>query len=97
MIDDTYQASFRESFLFQNKPVECFVHNSQSYHVFFDQDRSRARPSLLQMVYEGVIVKDDGFAQKWKDEAEHILIGKKLKNSKKNEAPCTEYVHMIYF
>ncbi|WP_279388238.1 hypothetical protein [Melghiribacillus thermohalophilus] len=42
-------------------------------------------------------MKDDGFAQKWKDEAEHILIGKKLKNSKKNEAPCTEYVHMIYF
>ncbi|MBO8155611.1 MAG: nucleotidyltransferase domain-containing protein [Bacillaceae bacterium] len=24
IIDDTFQTSFRESFLFQNKPVECF-------------------------------------------------------------------------
>ncbi|TCP22139.1 hypothetical protein EV207_13729 [Scopulibacillus darangshiensis] len=73
IIDNQFPSSFRESLHYKNWPVECFVHNDRSYQAFFENDCERARPSLPQMVSEGIVLKDDGFAEKIKAEAKALL------------------------
>lgn len=69
-LDDSYRESFKEC----GWPVEIFAHNLSSYKSFFKSDCDRARPSLPQMVSEGIIIKDNGFMEEIKKEAEELLV-----------------------
>lgn len=74
IFDKKLPASYRTSFNSFGWPVEAFVHNSESYKFFFESDRKRARPSLPDMVANGVIIKnEDGIIDKIKKEANQIL------------------------
>ncbi|MBB6454408.1 putative nucleotidyltransferase [Salirhabdus euzebyi] len=68
LIDDSYTVSFRESFYYETYPIECFVHNRTTLYDFIESDCKRARPSLLRMVSEGIILKDDGSAKQLQEE-----------------------------
>lgn len=48
--------AYRESFYFQDFPVETFVHDPETLNFFFEQDAERGIPSLPQMVSEGIAV-----------------------------------------
>ncbi|WP_277964551.1 hypothetical protein [Pseudomonas sp. RIT-To-2] len=50
------QAARRESFVVQGVPVEAFVHDLRTLAWFVDADVDRGRPSLLNMVAEGVAI-----------------------------------------
>jgi predicted nucleotidyltransferase len=55
VIYDSLPNSFRESFIFQNLPVEAFVHNPETLdHFFYNVDRPKGSCSLAQMVVEGI-------------------------------------------
>jgi hypothetical protein len=73
IFDNRLDESYRESLKEFEWPVEVFVHNMNSYKAFFKSDCERARPSLPQMVSEGIIIKDDGFMKEIKKEAEALL------------------------
>jgi predicted nucleotidyltransferase len=73
IFDNQLEASYRESFKEFEWPVEIFVHNLLSYKFFFKSDCERARPSLPQMVSEGIILKDEGFLEEIKREAQELL------------------------
>ncbi|MGC1308246.1 MAG: nucleotidyltransferase domain-containing protein [Phormidesmis sp.] len=48
--------AYRESFRFDNWPVEAFVHDPETLNYFFQMDRASGVPSLPNMVSEGVEV-----------------------------------------
>lgn len=63
VIDPAVPDAYRYSFYYNGRPVELFVHNLTSYKKFFDADCERGRPSLPQMVAEGVVMVDRGVCQ----------------------------------
>jgi len=73
IFDNRFKESYRESLMEFGWPVEIFVHNLTSYKFFFKSDCERARPSLPQMVSEGIILKDEGFMDEIKTEALDLL------------------------
>lgn len=73
IFDETVPSSYRESLIEFDWPIEVFVHNTSSYKSFFESDRERARPSLPQMVSEGIILKDDGVIGIIREEAIDLL------------------------
>lgn len=73
VFDEGVHASYRESILFQDWPIEVFVHNLSSYQPFFESDCARARPSLPAMVSEGMVLKDLGVLVGIKAEADLLL------------------------
>jgi predicted nucleotidyltransferase len=48
--------AFRESFYFQDFPVETFVHTPETLNYFLEADSKSAAPSLAMMVAEGIEV-----------------------------------------
>lgn len=48
--------AFRESFYFEDFPVETFVHTPETLNYFFEQDAKSGIPSLPQIVSEGIEV-----------------------------------------
>lgn len=50
------EAARRESFVAQGVPVEAFVHDQQTLKWFINEDAKRGRPSMLNMVVEGVLI-----------------------------------------
>ena len=48
--------AYRESFYFQEFPVETFVHTVETLNYFFEIDAKDGIPSLQQMVAEGIEV-----------------------------------------
>ncbi|MET3695074.1 nucleotidyltransferase domain-containing protein [Methylobacterium goesingense] len=50
---DSLEAARRESFVFDSVPVEAFVHDPGTLAWFIDDDVSRGRPSILNMIAEG--------------------------------------------
>lgn len=73
IFDQHIQSSYRESFIEFGWAIEVFVHNLESYKLFFEQDVKRARPSMPRMVSEGIPLKDEGIIEAIKSEA-NILI-----------------------
>ncbi|HEU5139847.1 MAG TPA: nucleotidyltransferase domain-containing protein [Bacillales bacterium] len=73
VIDDRHDASYRESLYAYGWPVELFVHNSTSYRDFFESDCKEGTPSMPKMCSEGIVIKDDGFADQLKKEARDLL------------------------
>ena len=48
--------AFRESFLYKGIPFEVFHHDEKTLLYFMDQDAKRGRPSMPQMVKEGIVI-----------------------------------------
>ena len=69
--------AYRESLIAQGYPVELFVHNRRSLEHFFAADIKRLRPSLLRMVAESVVVRDQhgGAAELQARAQERLLAG----------------------
>ena len=65
--------SYRESLIDFGWPIEVFVHNLTSYKHFFEMDYKAAKPSMQRMVFEGVILKDEGIIGVIKKEAKEML------------------------
>lgn len=66
-------SSYRESLFDFGWPIEVFVHNEASYKRFFETDKKRAKPSMARMVYEGIVLKNDGLIEGIKKEAKELL------------------------
>lgn len=74
IFDRTLSSAYRESFIAYEWPVEVFVHNFTSYKDFFASDCKRGRPSLPQLVVEGIVLKDmKGIIPFIKKEAQQLL------------------------
>jgi len=55
----TLPNAYRESYYYQDWPIEAFVHDYQTLHYFFDKvDRPSGVPSLMQMVSEGIEIPE---------------------------------------
>lgn len=73
VFDGNTLASYRESLVAFDWPIEVFVHNLTSYKAYFQQDAERARPSLPRMVAEGAVLRDSGAVDAIKEEAAQLL------------------------
>jgi predicted nucleotidyltransferase len=73
IFDKDIPSPFRESLVAYGWPIEVFVHNFQSYKLFFESDIKRARPSLPRMVSEGKAVRESEFLPGIIDEAKRIM------------------------
>lgn len=73
IFDKRFESSYRESLIEFGWHIEVFVHNLNSYKVFFESDCKRARPSLPRMVLEGNIIKDEGIIESIKKEAQQLI------------------------
>jgi len=74
IFDEHVEFSFRENFYKHDWRIELFVHNLTSYRFFFEDDCKRGRPSLPNMVSEGIVLKDNGVLGKIRDEANQLLL-----------------------
>lgn len=50
--------AYREAFVYEGWPVEAFVHDEESLGRFFEADRRRGLPALMNMVSEGLEVPE---------------------------------------
>ncbi|MFJ8526787.1 nucleotidyltransferase domain-containing protein [Bacillus sp. NPDC094106] len=74
ILDQNLLSCYRESFFSNGWPVEVFVHNFETYKTFFESDCKRGRPSLPQLVSEGIILKGTmQIVTSLKQEAEQLL------------------------
>ncbi|KHE67700.1 nucleotidyltransferase domain-containing protein [Halobacillus sp. BBL2006] len=55
--------SFRKSYLFEDYPVEAFVHNEGSLDMQFFIEKQQGTPLITRMCAEGVILKGDQAAE----------------------------------
>ncbi|HDX9613972.1 TPA: nucleotidyltransferase domain-containing protein [Bacillus toyonensis] len=75
IVDQSLSSCYRESFYSNGWPVEVFVHNFATYKTFFKMDCDRGRPSLPQLVSEGIVLKGESeIVEKLKREANDLLI-----------------------
>jgi predicted nucleotidyltransferase len=73
VIDETQPHAYRESFFEFSWRIEAFIHTKDSYRTYFESDIKRGRPTLPNMIFSGLILKDDGTAQTLKQEARQLL------------------------
>ncbi|GKU83090.1 nucleotidyltransferase domain-containing protein [Niallia sp. NCCP-28] len=73
VFDKGIHTSYRESLIEFGWAIEIFVHNLTSYKHFFDRDYHNAKPSMPRMVWEGIILKDEGILESIKKEAKSLL------------------------
>ena len=73
IFDTTISSPYRESLTDFGWAVEAFVHNLHSYRRYFESDCQRARPTLPNMVMEGVVLKDEGVIALIKKEAKELI------------------------
>ncbi|MBJ8029573.1 nucleotidyltransferase domain-containing protein [Bacillus cereus group sp. N21] len=74
ILDDSLSHCYRESFFSNGWPVEVFVHNFKTYKEFFKSDCERGRPSLPQLVAEGIVLQGEKkIVTNLKQEAQQLL------------------------
>ncbi|PEJ35846.1 nucleotidyltransferase domain-containing protein [Bacillus pseudomycoides] len=74
IFDESLSNCYRESFFSNGWPVEVFVHTFETYKEYFRGDCKRGRPSLPQLVSEGIILKgEEGIVTSLKLEARQLL------------------------
>ncbi|PEJ63024.1 nucleotidyltransferase domain-containing protein [Bacillus wiedmannii] len=74
IVDQNLPSCYRESFYSNGWPVEVFVHNFEPCKTFFKMDCDRGRPSLPQLVSEGIVLKGENeIVEKLKREANDLL------------------------
>ncbi|MEW6711245.1 MAG: nucleotidyltransferase domain-containing protein [Candidatus Riflebacteria bacterium] len=68
--------AWRESFIFENRKIEAFVHDPETLRWFFEkEDAASGVPSLPNMVNHGLILKNlDGIADQIKEQAHKLLL-----------------------
>lgn len=68
--------AYRESFLFEDRKIEAFVHDPETLRWFFEKvDAASGVPSLPTMVNQGLIIKNvGGLADKIKTQAHNLLL-----------------------
>lgn len=54
LYDDPFEDVRRESIEAEGWPVEVFIHNVQAQNYFFDKDRERGVPVMLNLIHEGI-------------------------------------------
>lgn len=59
VVCDHLDAARRESFIFDDVPIEAFVHDRETLGWFVNEDAARGRPSILNMIVEGMIIGGD--------------------------------------
>lgn len=70
VVSDRLSSAYRESFLFDDLPVEAFVHDPQTLEYFFREvDRPTGFPSLATMVSEGLEIPG---ASDFSDRLKHL-------------------------
>ncbi|MDG5472286.1 nucleotidyltransferase domain-containing protein [Jeotgalibacillus sp. ET6] len=73
IFDQTIKSSYRSSHVEGGWPIEVFVHSMESYKEFFRSDCERARPSMPNMVAEGLILKNNEELSAIRKEAQALL------------------------
>ncbi|MEN1937926.1 nucleotidyltransferase domain-containing protein [Paenibacillus sp. 102] len=74
ILDSSLSHCYRESFVSNGWPVEVFVHNFKTYKEYFKSDCKRGKPTLPQLVSEGIILKGEmGTVTRLKQEAQQLL------------------------
>ncbi|MFK3937435.1 nucleotidyltransferase domain-containing protein [Alkalihalobacillus sp. NPDC078783] len=58
VIFDENLLPYRESFAYQGKRIEAFIHNQDSYVAEFDREKEIGRPILGNMIKEGILLKE---------------------------------------
>ncbi|MGM0599971.1 MAG: nucleotidyltransferase domain-containing protein [Candidatus Rifleibacteriota bacterium] len=68
--------AYRESYMFENRKIETFVHDPETLTWFFEKcDAASGIPSLPTMVDQGLIIKNnEGLADKIKAQAHELLL-----------------------
>jgi hypothetical protein len=56
VVFDHLNAARRESFTVDGVPIEAFVHDPETLAWFINEDATRGRPSILNMIMEGKII-----------------------------------------
>ncbi|WP_459502735.1 nucleotidyltransferase domain-containing protein [Bacillus sp. C1] len=56
IFDGSLSNCYRESFFSNGWPVEVFVHNFKTYKDYFKSDCKRGKPTLPQLVSEGIVL-----------------------------------------
>lgn len=84
VVYDHLEAARRESFVIEGVPVEAFVHDVGTLEWFVNEDVSRGRPSILNMIVEGTAI---GHAP---DRAEILrcAVSERLENGPRPLAPA---------
>ena len=59
VVYDHLKAARREAFVVKGVPIEAFVHDPETLAWFVNEDVTRGRPSILNMIVEGFIVGRD--------------------------------------
>lgn len=59
VVFDRIEAARRESFTIEGVPVEAFVHDTETLAWFVNEDVMRGRPSILNMIAEGIVIGRD--------------------------------------
>jgi len=59
VVFDHLDAARRESFIFDDVPIEAYVHDRETLGWFVNEDAARGRPSILNMIVEGKIIGRD--------------------------------------
>ncbi|HEK9099073.1 nucleotidyltransferase domain-containing protein [Bacillus pfraonensis] len=59
IIDSKLPNCYRESFISNGWPVEVFVHNFETYKKYFKSDCERGKPTLPQLVSEGIVLRGE--------------------------------------
>jgi len=72
VIDPNYEP-YRESFVEHDWKIECFVHNHESVTTQFSSDKEKGRPILASMIFEGLVIKDQGDASLYKEKARLLI------------------------
>ncbi|EOV9527695.1 nucleotidyltransferase domain-containing protein [Bacillus cytotoxicus] len=74
VLDRKLPSCYRESFFCNGWPVEVFVHNFETYKQYFKSDCERGRPTLPQLVLEGIMLKGEKeIVSHVKKEAQQLL------------------------
>lgn len=76
VVYDKLPNAYRESFIFENWPVEAFVHDPETLEFFFKKvDRPSGVPSLPSMVTEGLVIPEtSAFTSDLKKMANDVLL-----------------------
>jgi hypothetical protein len=69
LIFDSNLSDYRESFEEYGWRIECFINNQESYLRHFKSDKDKGRPVLATMIAEGMVLKNNGLADKLKEAA----------------------------
>lgn len=76
IVHEKLENAYRESFIYENRKIEAFVHDPETLTWFFEKvDAASGVPSLPAMVDKGLIIKNvDSAADRFKTQAHNLLL-----------------------